>query len=67
MTKADVQDAAIARFDAMNIKLATRYREPVFALVHPQTKKWLSFLKVDLLNPSTDGIALLKGDRIFTL
>ena len=67
MHKIDVQDAAIAHFEAMNIKLATRYREPVSALVHPQTKKWLGFLKVDLLNPSTDGLALLKGDRIFTL
>ena len=29
MSKQDVQDAAAAHFDAMNIKLATRYREPV--------------------------------------
>ena len=67
MKKVEVQNAAIARFKAMNIKLANRYREPVSALVHPQTKKWLGFLKVDLLNPSTDGLALLKGNRIFTL
>ena len=67
MSKVDVQDAAIARFEAMNIKLATKYREPVSAIVHPQTKKWLGFWKVDLLNPSLDGIALLKGERIFTL
>jgi hypothetical protein len=51
----------------MNIKLATRYREPVSAIIHPQTKKWLGFLKVDLLNSNADGIALLKGERIFTL
>ena len=67
MTKVEVQNAATARFDAMGIKLASRYREPVSALVHPQTKKWLGFLKVDLLNPSIDGNALLKGDRLFTL
>jgi hypothetical protein len=67
MTKVDVQEAAIARFDAMNVKLATRYKESVSALVHPQTKKWLGFMKVDLLNPNTDGTALLKGERIFTL
>ena len=66
MTKVEVQDVAIARFEAMNIKLVTHYREPISALVHPQTKKWLGFLKVDLLNPSTDGIVLLRGDRIFT-
>lgn len=37
------------------------------ALVHPLTKNWLGFLKVDLLNPGIDGIALLKGTRLFTL
>lgn len=67
MNKIDVQEAATARFEAMNIKLATRYRELVSALVHPQTKKWLGFMKVDLLNPSTDGVALLKCERIFSL
>ena len=51
----------------MNIKLATRYREPVSAIVHLHAKKWLGFFKVDLLNPSIDGIALLKGECIFTL
>jgi hypothetical protein len=67
MSKVDVQEAAIACFEEMNIPLSTCYREPVSALIHPHTKKWLGFLKVDLLNPNTDGIALLKGDRIFTL
>jgi hypothetical protein len=67
MSKVDVQEAAIARFEEMNIPLSTRYREPVSALIHPHTKKWLGFLKVDLLNPNTDGIALLKGDRLFIL
>lgn len=43
MSKTEVQDAATARFEAMNIKLATRYREPVSAIVHPHTKKWLGF------------------------
>jgi hypothetical protein len=67
MSKVEVQEAAVARFEAMNIKLATRYREPISAIVHPHTKKWLGFLKVNLLNPNVDGIALLKGERIFTL
>ena len=59
MSKLEVHDAAIACFDAMNIKLATRYREPVSAIIHLHTKKWLGFFKVNLLNPSTDGLALL--------
>jgi hypothetical protein len=67
MTKVEVREAAIARFEAMNIKLATRYRGPVSTIVHPQMKKCLGFLKVDLLNPNVDGIAILKGERIFKL
>ena len=67
MSKTEVQDTATTRFEAMNIKLATRYRELVSAIVHLHAKKWLGFFKVDLLNPSIDGIALLKGECIFTL
>ena len=67
MKKPEVQAAALARFESMGIPLANRFREPVSAIVHPHTKNWLGFLKVDLLNPSTDGISLLKGERIFTL
>ena len=50
----------------MRIPLATRFREPV-AIVDKASTKWLGFLKLDFLNPHTDGLALLKGDRIFTL
>jgi hypothetical protein len=67
MTKNDVQDAARARFDAMGISLVQRFRKPISALIHRQTKNWLGFLKVDLQNPQKDAIVLLKGDRIFTL
>jgi hypothetical protein len=34
MKKAEVQEAAHARFDAMGIPLASRFREPVSALIH---------------------------------
>lgn len=67
MTKAQVQDAAIARFAHMNIKLANRFREPVSAIVNRKTHGWLGFIRVDLLNPEIDAIALLKGHRVFTL
>lgn len=49
----------------MRIPLANRFREPIAALV--TQSGWMGFLKLDLLNPATDGIALLKGYRIFTL
>ena len=51
----------------MEIPLASCYREPVVAFVHPKTKNWFGFLKADLLNPNPDALALLRGDRIFTL
>jgi hypothetical protein len=66
-SKADVQEAATSRFETMCIPLATRYREPICAIVHRASTKWLGFLKVDLLNPHTDGLALLRDDRVFTL
>jgi hypothetical protein len=66
-SKIDVQEAAASRFEVMHIPLATRFREPICAIVDRASTKWLGFLKVDLLNPHTDGLALLRGERIFTL
>lgn len=65
MTKTEVQQAAHARLEQMRIPLANRFREPIAALV--TQSGWMGFLKLDLLNPSIDAVALLKGHRIFTL
>lgn len=65
MSKAEVQQAAKARLELMHIPLASRFREPIAVLV-TQTG-WMGFLKLDLLNPATDGLGLLRGHRIFTL
>lgn len=65
MTKTEVQIAAHARLELMRIPLANRFREPIAGLI--TQSGWMGFLKLDLLNPATDGIALLKGFRIFTL
>jgi hypothetical protein len=51
----------------MRIPAASCFKEPIGAIIDQTTSKWLGFLWVDLLNPLTDGLALLKGDRIFTL
>jgi hypothetical protein len=51
----------------MRIPLATCFREPICAIVDRLSSKWLGFLKIDLLNPQIDGLALLKGDHIFIL
>jgi hypothetical protein len=65
MTKIEVQQAAHARLEQMRISLANRFRKPIAALV--TQSGWMGFLKLDLLNPASDGLALLKGHRIFTL
>ena len=67
MKKQEVQAAAMVSSESVGIPFANRFRKPVAALIHPQTKNWLGFIKVDLLNPSTDSVALLKGHGIFTL
>ena len=67
MKKDDVQEAERAHFEAMGIPLATKFREPVSVLINCHTKTWLGFFKADLQNPENGAIALLKGDRIFTL
>jgi hypothetical protein len=67
MQKDDVHKAARARFEAMDIVLASRFREPISVLINRHTKTWLGLLKVDLQNPEKDGLALFKGNHIFTL
>jgi hypothetical protein len=39
--KEDVQEAARARFEAMDIPLANRFREPISAFINRQTKQCL--------------------------
>lgn len=58
----EVQQAALARLEFMRIPLANRFREPIAALV--TQSEWMDFLKLDLLNPAKDGIALLRDHRI---
>jgi hypothetical protein len=47
MQKDNVQEAARARFEAMDIAQASRFREPVSTLINRHTKTWLGFFKVE--------------------
>ena len=67
MRKQEVQEAPLFILEAMGIQVATRYREPILAIINKGTKTWLGFLHINLLNPELNGIGLLKGDCIFTL
>jgi hypothetical protein len=50
----------------MRVPLASKFCEPVNAIIGKDASKWLDFLWIDLLNPMTKGLALLRRDRIFT-
>jgi hypothetical protein len=67
LSKQEVQEAAASRFEMMNIPLAPRYHEPISTIVDKESSQWLGFLRVDLLNPQVDGLALLRDDQVFTL
>ena len=67
MKKQEVQDAAVACFELIGIPIAQCFREPISTIIYKETHNWLDFIKVDLLNHDSDGIALLQGDRIFTM
>ena len=67
MKKQEIQEAALSRLETMGIPVATRFREPIFAIVNKDTKTWLGLLRIDLLYPERDELHLLKGERIFTL
>jgi hypothetical protein len=51
----------------MRIPLSSHFREPISAIIEKETSKWLGFLPVDMLNPQTDGLALLRGATIFAM
>ena len=51
----------------MGISLGNTYSNPIDVGVNAVTKNWAGFVKVHLLNPLQDGMALLKGHRTFVL
>ena len=67
MKKYKLQEAATTCFELMDIQIAQRLRKPILAFIHRDICNWLGFIKVHLLNSHTNGIALLKDERIFTI
>ena len=67
MKKLEIQEVALSSLETMGIHVATKFREPISAIINKDTKTWLGFLWIDLLHPERDRINLLKGERIFTL
>lgn len=51
----------------MGIPLGTTYTNPIDIGLNAVTKIWAGFLKVHLLNPKLDDMALLNGHRAFVM
>jgi hypothetical protein len=59
----------LMRFQTMEIQLGDQIGEPIAVLCHgpKNARVWSGMAKIHLKNPSKDGIALLKGRRIFAI
>ena len=51
----------------MDIAFGSMYSNPIDIGINAVTKNWADFVKVHLLNPLPDGMALFKGHRAFVL
>ena len=51
----------------MTIPLGTTYSNPIDIGLNAVTKHWAGFIKIQLLHPRKDGIALLQGQRAFVM
>lgn len=67
MNRQDVQGACLERLRLMDIPLGSTYANPIDIGINAVTKNWAGFLKVHLLHPLRDGMALLKGQRAFVM
>jgi hypothetical protein len=67
MNRQDVRGACLERLRHMDISLGSTYANPIDVGINAVTKNWAGFIKVHLLHPLQDGIALLKGHRAFVM
>jgi hypothetical protein len=67
MSRQAIRGACLERLRLMDISLGTTYSNPIDVGINAVTKNWAGFIKVHLLNPLQDGMALLKGHRAFVL
>ena len=67
MGRQEIRGACIKRLRRMGISLGTTYTNPIDIGLNAVTKTWARFIKVHLLNPKQDGMALLNGHRAFVM
>ena len=67
LSRQDVRSACIERLCHMDIPLGSTYANPIDVGTNAVTRNWAGFIKVHLLKPHKDGMALLQGHRAFVL
>jgi hypothetical protein len=61
LNRKEVKTACMERLRHMDMPLGTAYTNPIDIGINTVTRNWAGFLKLHLLNPMRDGIALLRG------
>ena len=67
MSRQDARRGCMERLRQMEMPLGTTYSNPIDIGTNAVTKQWAGFIKVHLLHPQRDGIALLQGHRAFVM
>ena len=67
LNRREVKSACLDRLQIMHIPLGTTYSNPIDIGVNTVTRNWAGFIKLHLLYPKIDGLALLRGERAFVM
>ena len=67
ISRQEARRGCMERLRLMEIPLGTTYSNPIDIGINAVTKNWAGFIKVHLLHPRQDGIALLQGNRAFVM
>jgi len=67
LNRREVKSACFDRLRLMHIPLGTTYSNPIDIGINTVTRNWAGFIKLHLLHPKIDGLALLRGERAFVM
>jgi hypothetical protein len=67
IARQDARGACLERLHQMDIPLGKAYSNPIDIGLNAITKNWAGFIKIHLLRPQQDGLALLQGSRAFVM
>jgi hypothetical protein len=67
ISRRDARGACLERLRQMDIPIGKAYSNPIDIGLNAITKNWAGFIKIHLLRPQQDGLALLQGSRAFVM